>query len=480
MAQFLAPIINDQQEDSNGSPLSGGTIEVYLAGTSTPATTYNDKDGAAGHQNTWPIVLNTLGVNNQGAVWLTGGQAYKFVIKNSLGILQRGGPQLDNISGINDSSTSVDQWVAFAGTPTFVSATSFTVPGDQTQIFAFGTRVKTVNTSGIVYGTVARSVYTSLTTVTIVPDGGSLDSGLSSVSVGLITPVNPSLPGTLTTPPFRNRIINGAKRVDTRNSGAALTVVAAAAIAYCIDRFYVSCTGANVTVQRVAGTGYQNAVTITGAAANTGTLYGHRIESTNCYDWASQQGNVQIPISATGIASVTWNAYVANATDNFAAKTLLATGTLALTGAVETKFFSFNAGANANRGVAIEFVTGPLLAGQSITYQGAMQAEAGQLSPFEKVEIGDDQRRCKRYAQLIGVGIISNVTSGVNYGGTVTHQEMRITPSVAFVADGTSVSFAAGGLSVTPVNAYAAEFFKSANATGAGRFYSTYIATAEL
>lgn len=403
MPQFLAPLINDQQEDVNGNPLSGGKIEVYLAGSSTPATTYNDRDGLAPHANTWPIVLNTLGVNGQGAVWLVGGQSYKFIIKDSAGAVQR---TIDYVSGINDSTASIDQWVAFAGVPTFVSATSFTVPGDQTQTFQFGTRLKTVNTGGVVYSTVVRSVFAATTTtVTVVNDSGALDSGLSSISVGLIGPVNPSLPGTLTTPPFRNRLINGLLRNDQRNGGSAQAITFGGTIAYTTDRFYVSCTGANITSQRVAGTGYQFAQTLTGAASVTGTLWGQRIASRNCWDWVGKQVNVQVPISAVGIASATWNAYVANAQDDFSAKTLLATGTLSLTGVVETKFFSFAAGANASRGVAIEIVTGALVAGQSITYQGAVQAEAGQVSPFEYVDETTDLVRCMRYYQTSYQGV---------------------------------------------------------------------------
>lgn len=392
MAQFLAPLINDQQEDSNGNPLSGGTISVYLAGTSTPANTTSDKAGAI--PNSWPIVLNTLGLNTQGAVWLTGGAAYKFVIKDSSNVTLR---TIDNVSGINDTTVTTDQWVVFQGTPTFVSATSFTVPGDQTQTFAPYTRIKTSNTGGTVFGTVVRSVFSSVTTVTVIPDSGSLDSGLSVVSTGLIAPANPSIPGSLTTPPFRNRIINGALRIDQRNSSAGITLTAGAAIAYTADRFYASCTGANVSIQSGNGTGYKRAITITGAASNTGTLFGHRVESNNCFDWASRQINVQVPISAVGIASVTWNAYSADVSDVFSAKTLMATGTLALSSTVETKYFSFAASAGALRGVAIEFVTGALLGGQSITYQGAIQAEAGQVSPFEVVEYGEDIRRCQRY-----------------------------------------------------------------------------------
>jgi hypothetical protein len=476
MAVFLAPVINTQQVDNNGAPLSGGTIEVYLAGTSTPSTTYSDKAGLV--PNTWPIVLNTLGVNNQGEVWLTGGASYKYVIKNSVGIVQR---TLDNVSGINDSTLAADQWVIFQGTPTYVSGTSFTVPGDQTFVFLPGTRVKTVNTGGVVYGTIVRSVYTASTLVTIITDSGALDSGLSVVSTGVITAANPSLPGTLTTPPFRNRLLNGALRIDQRNSGVSLVIVAGAAIAYTVDRFYASCTGANVTAQRVPGTGYQNAVTITGAVANTATLFGQRIESSNCFDWASKQANVQIPISAVGITSVTWNAYAANATDNFAAKTLLATGTLTLSSAVETKYFSFAAGANAARGVAIEFVTGPLVAGQSITYQGAVQAEAGQVSPFETLEIGEDIRRCRRYFQIQQGSFQGQVVSGTAYGTTANFAvEMRTTPASAFIGDALVSNFPGGSIATAFSRTYAIDYAKIANGTGAGVFSTIFSLSAEL
>lgn len=191
MAVFLAPILNTQIENSNGAPLSGGTVEVYLAGTSTPSTTYSDKAGLV--PNTWPIVLNTLGLNNQGAVWLTGGFAYKFIVKDSLGIVQR---TIDNVSGINDSTLTADQWVVFLGTPTYVSATSFTVAGDQTQTFQVGRRIRTNNTGGTIYSTITASVYGAPnTTVTVRNDSGVLDAGLSAVSYGVLSVQNTSYPG---------------------------------------------------------------------------------------------------------------------------------------------------------------------------------------------------------------------------------------------------------------------------------------------
>jgi len=189
MPQFLAPIINNQWEDADGATLSGGTISVYYAGTSTPAATTSDNAGLI--PNTWPIVLNTLGVNAQGSVWLTGGSAYKYVIKDAAGVTQR---TIDNISGINDTTIANDQWVAYQAAPTYVSATSFTVAGDQTQVFQVNRRVKTTNTGGVVYSTISASAYSAPnTTVTVINDSGVLDSGLSAVAYGLISPLNSSV-----------------------------------------------------------------------------------------------------------------------------------------------------------------------------------------------------------------------------------------------------------------------------------------------
>lgn len=191
MPNFLAPIINTQILDGNGKPLSGGLVEVYLAGTSTAATTFSD--GAGLVPNTWPVVLNTLGVNSQGSVWLTGGAAYKFIIKDSAGVVQR---TIDDVRGINDNTGAADQWVAYQEAPTYVNATTFTVAGDQTQIFQVGRRITSMNTGGVVNSTIIGSVYSATqTTVTVINDSGALDSGLAQVSYSLMSVLGTSLPG---------------------------------------------------------------------------------------------------------------------------------------------------------------------------------------------------------------------------------------------------------------------------------------------
>ena len=100
-----------QFSDANGAPLTGGLIYTYLAGTSTPATTYTSRDGAT--NNTNPIVLDAAG-RTPAEIWLDGGVLYKFVLKSST-YVQIG--SYDDIPAINDT-TSISNLITVAGTNT--------------------------------------------------------------------------------------------------------------------------------------------------------------------------------------------------------------------------------------------------------------------------------------------------------------------------------------------------------------------------
>lgn len=84
--------------DNNGVPLSGGLLYTYAAGTSTPQTTYTTNLGNVANSN--PIVLDAYG-RPPNEIWLTEGQAYKFVLQDSTGT-QIG--SWDNIPGVNDQA----------------------------------------------------------------------------------------------------------------------------------------------------------------------------------------------------------------------------------------------------------------------------------------------------------------------------------------------------------------------------------------
>jgi len=193
MPAYLSPVGNEQQSDANGNPLSGGSITTFAAGTSTQITTYTESTGTTSQTN--PIVLNASGLPAN-PLWLPAGQAVKLVIKDSGGVTLR---TLDNVQGINDPAytTSQTEWTPYTGTVTYITATSFSVAGDQTGIFQVNRRVKTTNTGGTRYSTVTASSYSAgsgLTTITVVNDSGSLDTGLSAVAYGLLAALNPSIP----------------------------------------------------------------------------------------------------------------------------------------------------------------------------------------------------------------------------------------------------------------------------------------------
>ena len=95
--------------DSNGSPLSGGLLYTYAAGTTTPLTTYTTSVGNIANAN--PIVLNSAG-RTANEIWLTAGSSYKFVLKTSVGV-QIG--SYDNISGANDFTSIYAAFSASSG-----------------------------------------------------------------------------------------------------------------------------------------------------------------------------------------------------------------------------------------------------------------------------------------------------------------------------------------------------------------------------
>lgn len=185
---YLSPIGNDSQVDANGEPYSGGKIYTYTAGSDTPKTTYTSSAGSVAQAN--PIILNSRGMPAS-PIWLATG-AYKLVLQTSAGVTVW---TLDNISGINDVASSVSEWVASGLTPTYLSATTFSLVGDQTAIFQVGRRLRTTNTAGTVYSTITASAFAAVTTVTVVNDGSTaLDSGLSAVSYALLSATSPSVP----------------------------------------------------------------------------------------------------------------------------------------------------------------------------------------------------------------------------------------------------------------------------------------------
>lgn len=134
MAVFLSPIGNAAQFLTiGGLPLNGGLLTTYQAGTTTPLTTYTTSAGTVANPN--PIVLGVDG-RTPNEVWLTGGQAYKFVLTDSSSVPIA---TYDNISGGNDLST---QGTAGAGVVGYSTAQTYPVN-------TVGSQLKTISNRGL-------------------------------------------------------------------------------------------------------------------------------------------------------------------------------------------------------------------------------------------------------------------------------------------------------------------------------------------
>lgn len=121
-AVLLSPIGNGQQFfNDNGTPLAGGLIYTYQAGSSSPLATFVDNGGTVANSN--PIVLDSAG-RLPAEVWLFTGYSYKFIIKTAADVLIQ---SLDNIYPILQNNTAVGDTIP-AGLIAIWSGSTGSVP----------------------------------------------------------------------------------------------------------------------------------------------------------------------------------------------------------------------------------------------------------------------------------------------------------------------------------------------------------------
>jgi hypothetical protein len=111
--------VGAQLFDNNGNPLSGGKLETYQAGTSTPLATYTSNTGNTAHTN--PIVLDSAGRVPGGEIWLNYAYLYKFVVKTSTNVLIA---TYDNIGGSFNAFSIIANFTGNGSTVAFTLASA--------------------------------------------------------------------------------------------------------------------------------------------------------------------------------------------------------------------------------------------------------------------------------------------------------------------------------------------------------------------
>lgn len=235
----------------------------------------------------------------------------------------------------------------------------------------------------------------------------------------------------------RNKIINGAMKVDQRNAGASQVIINGAALAYTVDRFYAYCTGANVTGQRVAGSlQTQFRYQFTGAASVTKIGFAQRIEQANSYDLAGTTATLSVDLSNSLLTTVTWVASYANSADTFGTLasptiTQIATGTFTVSSTITRYAVNITIPSAATTGIQIELSVTTQTSGTFTV--GNVQLEQGAVAtPFEQRSIGVEMQLCKRYYRSQGV-YWQGQSPGIGAGQGWTwyfETPMRIVPTI--------------------------------------------------
>jgi len=193
MPSFLSPVFGAgaQLFDNQGRVLAGGKIYTYVGGTTTPTATFTDNTDFVTNPN--PIILDSAG-RVPTEIWLEEGQTTKFVLTDSTANVLG---TWDQIAGVNDITTftTTAEWSNLNVTPSYISTTSFSVPGNLTSVLMLNRRLMISVTAGTIYAYITSSSFGGgITTVVVQPDSTALDSGISQVMVGLLKASPTSVP----------------------------------------------------------------------------------------------------------------------------------------------------------------------------------------------------------------------------------------------------------------------------------------------
>jgi hypothetical protein len=263
----------------------------------------------------------------------------------------------------------------------------------------------------------------------------------------------------------RNRLINGSMAVYQRGSVSATT-----SGAYTLDRWFVTPTGATVTVTQSTSTvptGFANSLNVSGAASVTNVSVYQRIESVNTQDLAS---GVQVTVSgwirqSTGSAVTTATIALTtpSAADNYASTSSAATTYTipSIANATWVQFSNtFTLTASCVNGLQVTIAIGAGLTTGSLNLTG-VQLEVGSVAtPFERRQYGQELALCQRYCYVVkGSGTYGAMTTGgyVTNAGTSARAVlpypviMRTSPTVTFSAAATFLVQGSSNYTVTAI-----------------------------
>lgn len=238
---------------------------------------------------------------------------------------------------------------------------------------------------------------------------------------------------------FKNRLINGDFKIDQRNRGASQTISAGSAAVYTVDRWFATCSGANVTGQRIAGNiANSYSYRLTGAIGNTTITFSQRIESYNIADLTGQVVTFAVDIANSLVGTVYWTASYPNSQDNYSTTTSFASGSFAVNSTLSRYSTQITLPSQAANGLQISLVVNNQVSG-TFTVACAQLEKGPTATPFDVRSFGTEDFLCKRYAYKLG-GQKTYECIGAAVGTSSTEVtiplrfpvEMRVVPTLTY------------------------------------------------
>jgi len=519
---------------TNGSVSVGGVLNVSAGGTGVTTLVGNALIVGNGTSGVTQSAVGAAGQILTGSasipIWLAAGTAGQILQTNGTGLapawVDLPGTGVATISfgstGLTPS-TSASGAVTVSGTlgtgnggtglTTFTSGTA--VYASSTSALATGTLPTTGGGTGLTSFTSGGAVYatstSALTTGTLPIASGGTGATVATGTGNVVLATAPTVANaTLTSPTLtsasinglnggafglRNVLINGAPTVDQRNSGATQTFTAGAALAYCVDRWYGYCTGANVTGRIIgiggpSGSPALNAYQFTGAASVTGIWFAQRVLSTDSFFLAGNTATLSVTLASSTLTSVTWTAYYANTSNSFGTiasptVTSIASGVFSVSSSLTRYTAQITMPSAATTGLQIVFSVGALVSG-TWTIQNVQLEPGSVATPFERLPLPLLWQECQWYYQsFYGQIYISAATFTSYAGGTsvaTLSPQMRTTPTItAPTLVSSSASWVGTGFNTTALSKSAVLVTPAStqNTVGAYAVYSS-AASAEL
>lgn len=438
-----------------GLPASGGSVNVYQTGTTTPVTCYSDGGLTTPISN--PITLDANG-------------ECKFYVSGSVNL------RMDGYTATGTLIESID--------PVFPT-------GETTGFTGTGTDLNKIAgiTNGVAQANKALVVDSSENVIGLI----TATPNMSTTGIANMAAVQLSMVGG-----FINKFRNG--NFDIWQRGITGTITAGTP-AYTADGWIVGSSGANITWAQIANLSSNNYwnLGIIGAAGVTDTFIRQRIESYIAEQLSAGTNSINVQIfmlnlSGTSITPTLTVAY-ANAQDNFSSTTTVinvATQTTIPNSGSAILSYAFPANSNMSNGLQITWDIGASIggAGKAVRFWGADIREmpgaatgitippVQELRPYP-IELIFNQRYLASFGDLTGIIGQGAATSTSASGFVIPFKvPMRIIPTALSVT--TAADFEIANYAGSDIAALTALTFSTGDSSNQAAFVTATISGTPL